>query len=364
MLGEEEGNMRCVAQFEVGYTGYLDHEFRVTGPLPEFAREPAQLIAAYRAMASARAFDRKAINLQRTGQLGTFASCLGEEAIAVAVGLAMRPEDVLLPMYRHHGAYLSRGVRMAELLAYWGGDERGMDFQSVREDFAVAVPIATQAPHAVGVGYAFKYRKEPRVAVCLLGDGATSKGDFYEAINAAGVWELPVVFVVANNLWAISVPRALQSRAQTLAQKAIAAGFEGEQVDGNDYIAVRDRLDQALERARSGQGPSLIEALTYRMGDHTTADDSRRYRNAEEVEAWRRRDPLDRLRGYLLQSGVWSEADEEALQVECQEEADQAAQIYLERPPQPPASMFDYLYERLPRAYAEQRKALAGPSDI
>ena len=352
--------MRRVAQFDVDYTGYLDQELRVSGTLPEFARDPAQLIAAYRAMTSARAFDRKAINLQRTGQLGTFASCLGEEAIAVGVGLAMRPEDVLLPMYRHHGAYLSRGVRMEELLAYWGGDERGMDFQSAREDFPVAVPIATQAPHAVGVAYAFKLRREPRVAVCLLGDGATSKGDFYEAMNAAGVWKLPVVFFVSNNLWAISVPRALQSGAQTLAQKAIAAGFAGEQVDGNDYIAVRDRLDQALQRARSGAGPSLIEALTYRMGDHTTADDSRRYRKAEEVEAWRRRDPLDRLRGYLLQSGDWSEADEEALQAACQEEADQAAQAYLDRPPASPASMFDYLYESLPRAYAEQRKSLTG----
>lgn len=352
--------MRRVAQFDISYTGYLDHELLVTEPLPEFARDPANLIVAYRAMTRARLFDRKAINLQRTGQLGTFASCLGEEAIAVAVGLAMRPEDILLPMYRHHGAYLSRGVRIDELLLYWGGDERGMDFQGSREDFPIAVPIATQAPHAVGVGYAFKYRKEPRVAVCLLGDGATSKGDFYEAINAAGTWDLPVVFVVCNNQWAISVPRGLQSRAETLAQKAIAAGFDGEQVDGNDYIAMRDRMDRALERARSGRGPSLIEALTYRMGDHTTADDSRRYRDAEEVEAWQRRDPLQRLRGYLLQSGGWSEADDEALKAECQEEVDQAAQAYLDQSPPAPASMFDYLYESLPRAYAEQRKSLVG----
>lgn len=352
--------MRCVAQFDVCYTGYLDHELRVTEPLPEFARDPAELITAYRAMTSARVFDRKAINLQRTGQLGTFASCLGEEAIAVAVGLAMRPEDVLLPMYRHHGAYLTRGVRFEELLAYWGGDERGMDFQGVREDFPISVPIATHAPHAVGVGYAFKYRKEPRVAVCLLGDGATSKGDFYEAINAAGTWDLPVVFVVCNNQWAISVPRELQSRSSTLAQKAIAAGFDGEQVDGNDYIAVRDRMDRALQRARSGRGPSLIEALTYRMGDHTTADDARRYRSAEEVETWRQRDPVERLRGYLLQSGDWSEADDEALQAQCRDAVDQAAQTYLDQPPLSPQSMLDYLYESLPRAYADQRQALAG----
>lgn len=355
--------MRCVAQFDVCYTGYLDHELRVTEPLPEFARDPTELITAYRVMTGARAFDRKAINLQRTGRLGTFASCLGEEAVAVGVGLAMRPEDVLLPTYRHHGAYLSRGVRFEELLAYWGGDERGMDFQQVCEDFPIAVPIATQAPHAVGVGYAFKYRKEPRVAVCLLGDGATSKGDFYEAMNAAGTWELPVVFVVSNNQWAISVPRGLQSRAQTLAQKAIAAGFEGEQVDGNDYIAVRDRMNRALRRARDGQGPSLIEALTYRMGDHTTADDARRYRDAEEVETWRQRDPVERLRGYLLRSGAWSEADDEALQAQCREAVDQAAEIYLDQPAQLPQSMFDYLYESLPRAYADQREELAESGD-
>lgn len=352
--------MRRIAQFDVYYTSYLDHELRVTEPLPELAHDPNELITAYRAMASARAFDRKAINLQRTGQLGTFASCLGEEAVAVGVGLAMRAEDVLLPMYRHHGAYLSRGVRFEELLAYWGGDERGMDFQQVREDFPIAVPIGTHAPHATGVGYAFKYRREPRVAVCLLGDGGSSKGDFYEAMNAAGTWELPVVFVVANNQWAISVPRELQSRAQTLAQKAIAAGFEGEQVDGNDYIAVRDRLDHALQRARSGGGPSLIEAFTYRMGDHTTADDARRYRRAEELELWQQRDPLDRLRGYLLQNGYWTEADEEALQKQCENAVDEAAQAYLDQPSQPPESMFDSLYERLPRAYAEQRKELTG----
>ncbi|WP_435104540.1 pyruvate dehydrogenase (acetyl-transferring) E1 component subunit alpha [Arhodomonas sp. AD133] len=355
--------MRTIAQFEIGYTGYLSHELEVTEPLPDFARDPQQLLRGYRAMVAARAFDRKAVSLQRTGRLGTFASCLGEEAVAVAVGLAMHSEDVLVPMYRHHGAHLNRGGRMEELFLYWGGDERGMDFEGPREDLPIAVPIASQAPHAVGVAYKFKYRHEPRVAVCVIGDGGTSKGDFYEALNAAGTWQLPLVFVICNNQWAISVPRSRQSHAETLAQKAVAAGIHGEQVDGNDYIAVRDRMNTALERARQGNGPSVIEALTYRMSDHTTADDARRYRPEEERTAWEARDPIERMRRYLHEIGAWSDDDEQGLDAECRESVDAAAERYLATEAQPAEAMFDYLYAELPRALTAQRNALMDEED-
>lgn len=343
-----------VASFEIYYTQVLDQDGELQGPLPEFAQDSSKLIELYRAMVGTRLFDQKAIALQRTGQLGTYASGLGQEATFVGVGTAMRPEDVLLPTYRECGAMFARGVTMTELLTYWGGDERGMDYAGPREDFPVCIPIATHVPHAAGVAYAMKLRRQPRVAVCTLGDGATSKGDFYEAINLAGVLQLPMVLVVCNNQWAISVPRSKQSHAQTLAQKAIAAGIDGEQVDGDDVIAVHERMLVALAKARGGHGPTLIEALSYRMGDHTTADDARRYRSEQELEQQRKLDPIKRLRIYLERSGHWTAQDEQALTVERTAEIDAAVKEYLAIPPPAPESMFDFLYETLPTAYAGQ----------
>ncbi len=347
----------CVATFEVHHTQFLDHNAEAKGPLPEFARDPTNLISLYRAMVLTRLFDKKAVALQRTGQLGTYSPALGQEATFVAVGSAMRPEDVLLPTYRECGAMFLHGVSMKELLLYWGGDERGMNYAVAREDFPICVPIATHVPQATGVALAMKLRRQPRVAVCTLGDGATSKGDFYEAVNLAGVWRLPVVFVICNNQWAISLPRRAQTHAQTLAQKAIAAGIDGEQVDGNDVIAVRHLMSQALEKARSGGGPSLIEALSYRMGDHTTADDASRYRTQQELEEQRRFDPIKRLHDYLVKSGEWTAQKEQALNAECAQQIEQGVKEYLATPPPPPESMFDYLYETMPASLASQREA-------
>lgn len=355
---------RTVASFEIQYTQYLDADGKAQGALPERARDARSLIRLYRGMVAVRAFDTKAVALQRTGQLGTYPSSLGEEAVDVATGQAMRAEDVLLTSYRDTGALFARGVRMTEILLYWGGDERGMDYAVPREDFPISVPVASHILHTVGAAFAFKYRHEPRVAVCMLGDGATSKGDFYEAINAAGVWQLPMVVVVINNQWAISVPRAAQSHAETLAQKAIAAGIEGEQVDGNDAVALTERLEYAIEKARSGGGPHLIEALTYRLTDHTTADDARRYRSDEELAAHRAFDPVERLRKFLEHAGVWSESDEAALQAESSAEVERAAAEYLATPPAPPTVMFDYLFESLPAALRDQRAEVEKAGDV
>jgi pyruvate dehydrogenase E1 component alpha subunit len=252
---------------------------------------------------------------------------------------------------------------MEEILLYWGGDERGSRWSGPPHDFPFCVPVASQAPHAAGVAYAFKLRKQPRVAVCLLGDGATSKGDVWEAMNFAGVWKLPVVFVVVNNQWAISVPQRLQTAAQTLAQRAIGAGFIGEQVDGNDVIAVRASMDAALAAARTGEGPRLIEALTYRLGDHTTADDAARYRPPEDVQRHWKEEPIARLRAYLVKQKHWDKAREEALTGECQQAIDAAVERYLSVPPRAPETMFDHLYAELPAVYAGQRRAAAGGSD-
>ena len=230
----------------------LDRDGKLVGPMPEFAREPAKLLQLYRTLVLTRTFDAKAIALQRTGRLGTYASSLGQEAVSVGAAAAMENSDVFVPSFREHGAQLWRGVALKELFLYWGGDERGNDFAGPREDFPNCVPVGSHAPHAVGVALAFRLRGEQRAAVCVFGDGATSKGDVAEALNMAGVWKVPAVFVVNNNAWAISVPREKQTAAATLAQKAVAAGIPGEQVDGNDVIAVCAATERALTRARRG----------------------------------------------------------------------------------------------------------------
>lgn len=350
--------METVASFEVQYRQYLDPEGRIVDELPDFARDADTLREIYRWMVLTRTFDKRAIALQRTGQLGTYASSLGQEATYAGIGDAMHPEDILAPSYREHGACFIRGVPMADILLYWGGDERGMKFEKPAHDLPVSVPIATHVLHAAGAAYALKYRSEPRVAVAVSGDGSTSKGDFYEAINVAGVWDLPCVFVVVNNQWAISVPRAKQSRAQTLAQKAVAAGIPGEQVDGNDVIVVRDRVEAALTRAREGGGPTLIEALTYRWHDHTTADDASRYRSKEEVASEQKKDPIERLKHYLTEQSAWDDEREEELAVKCKQDVDAAVDEYLNTEPRAPESMFDNLYETLPSIYQGQREEL------
>ncbi|MGH8772439.1 MAG: pyruvate dehydrogenase (acetyl-transferring) E1 component subunit alpha, partial [Burkholderiales bacterium] len=332
-----------VASFEIHLTRFIDHEGKAVQELPEFAK-PELLVELYRAMVLTRTFDAKAVALQRTGQLGTYASTLGQEAIGVGAGSAMQPGDVLFPTYRESGAQLLRGVKMEEILVYWGGNECGSDYAAPRQDFPICVPIATQAGHAVGVATAMKLRKEERAAVCMGGDGCTSKGDFYEAMNLAGAWNLPVVFVIANNQWAISVPCKAQTGARTLAQKAIAAGIEGWQIDGNDVVAVRDAMTRALTKARAGQGATLIEALTYRLHDHTTADDATRYRDADEVaEAWRL-EPIGRLRNFLSGQKLWSKKLEERLIKDCAEKVQTAVETYLATPAPEPSHMFDHLY--------------------
>ena len=350
----------AVARFEIRYSRFLDPKGKAVRPLPDFAADRAELAALYRAMVLARTFDAKAVALQRTGRLGTFPSALGQEAVAVGIAAAMRKDDVFLPSFREHGAQLWRGVSLVELFLFWGGDERGSDFAEVHGDFPICVPVATHAPHAVGVALAFKLRHQQRVAVCAFGDGATSKGDVAEALNIAGVWHLPLVFVINNNRWAISVPVAQQTAAETLAQKAIAAGIEGEQVDGNDVIAVREAVARAVAKARAGGGPHLIEALTYRLSDHTTADDARRYRSDADVSPHWAEDPITRLRNHLVGRDMWAKPDEERLLAEVSAAVDKAAETYLATPPQRPGAIFDFTYATLPKDLIEQREAALG----
>src|SRR6266849_3764267 len=355
-------DLPVIARFEVRRRSYLAPGGAPLRALPSFASDLDLLLALYRGMVLTRTFDLKAVALQRTGRLGTYAVSLGQEAVSIGVASAMGEADVLLPSYRDNAALLWRGVKMEEILLYWGGDERGNCSSGPPHDFPFCVPVGSQAPHAAGVAYAFRLRKEPRVAVCLFGDGATSKGDVWEAMNFAGVWKLPVVFVANNNQWAISVPLKLQTASETLAQKAIAAGFSGEQVDGNDIIAMRAAAQEAIAAARNGEGPRFIEATTYRLGDHTTADDAGRYRTPEEVQGGWKEEPIARLRAYLVSQRAWGKAEEEQLVSECQERVDAAVERYLTIGPRAPETMFDHLYAELPKVYASQRDELKGVS--
>jgi 2-oxoisovalerate dehydrogenase E1 component alpha subunit len=312
----------------------------------------------YRWMVLTRTFDARAIALQRTGRIGTYASCLGQEAVGVGIGHAMNSDDVLVPSFREQGAQLYRGVTLTELLLYWGGDERGSDFCVAREDFPVSITVGGHAPHAAGVALAFKLRAEARAAVCVFGDGATSKGDVYEAMNIAGAWQLPVVFVVNNNQWAISTPRAEQTAAPTLAAKALATGFNGEQVDGNDVAAVSRVIGAAVDRARNGEGPHLVECLTYRLGDHTTVDDASRYRDDAEVSQWWQKDPVARLRKLMTEAGSWTKEDEKQLLQDCSSKVEAAESAYLNMPPQAPESIFDHMYASIPTDLARQRATM------
>jgi pyruvate dehydrogenase E1 component alpha subunit len=246
-------------------------------------------------------------------------------------------------------------VKPRGVLLYWGGDERGNDFSGPAHDFAWCVPIATQCLHAAGAALAFKIRKEPRVAVTVVGDGGSSKSDFYGAINVTGAMQLPMVAVIVNNGWAISVPRKMQTGATTLAQKGIAAGLECIQVDGNDLIAMRAALDHAIKRARHGHGGMVIEAVTYRLSDHTTADDARRYRPDAEVKAAWDREPLKRLKTYLMSLNAWTEKEEEAWKADYATRVDAEVNAYLETKSQPVEAMFDFTYAEVPADLAAQR---------
>jgi len=348
--------LKTVAEFEIKYCQFLDAEGNLAPDSPPLASDTSELLKMYRFMTLVRTFDAKAVNLQRTGKLGTYASCLGHEAAHVGIGAAMQPDDVLAPVYREFGTQMWRGVKMSSILLYWGGDERGSNFTAARQDFPWCVPIASQMLHGAGVAMAMKIRGEKRCSVTYIGDGGTSEGAFYEGINVAGARSLPAVFVIVNNRWAISVPIESQTATKTLAQKAIAAGIPGVQVDGNDIIAVRHTVGEALARARRGEGPTLIEALTYRLSDHTTADDASRYRDPGEVkEAWSK-EPLVRLRSYLTKLRVWDEAREEALKAECAREVEAAVDEYLSAPMPTTDEMFDHLFAHPPASLLEQRE--------
>ena len=350
--------LTTVARFEVKYLQYMDEKgtFISNDVPPAFARDLDNLISLYRDMNRVRLLDQKAYALQRTGKMGTYPAATGQEAIGVGFGSAMTADDVLVPYYRGQASMVQHGILMEEVLQYWGGYEAGCDYKVAKQDFPIAVPIATQSLHATGVAKAMQMRGEKRCVFTEIGEGGTSQGDFYEALNVAGIWNLGVVFIINNNQWAISVPSEIQTNCETYAQKAFGAGIDCIQVDGNDIIAVKAASDKAADKARNGGGPTLIECISLRLCDHTTADDATRYRPEGELDEGWEKEPILRLRKYLESKNVWGKSEEENMLAELAKEVQNSVDNYLNTQVDPPEAMFDYLYEELPERTAAQRE--------
>jgi pyruvate dehydrogenase E1 component alpha subunit len=301
----------------------------------------------YRRMFITRWADRKAIMLQRQGRFGTYAPCEGQEAAQVGSAFALGENDWVYPSFRETGVIFTRGgvEAMNALFLYWMGDEAGQRYPG--NIFPIAVPVGTHPLHAVGTAWAAKLQGEKICAICYFGDGATSQGDCLEAMNFAGVFQTPTIFFCQNNQYAISVPRKRQTAAPTLAQKGVAFGFSGVQVDGNDLLAVYAATREAREKAISGLGPTFIEAVTYRFGPHTTADDPTKYREQTELESMRQFDPMFRIQKYLQPRGLWSEERENQLRSEADEILNKVIKTAESAPPPALEDIFRYTYAEM-----------------
>ncbi|WP_310170226.1 pyruvate dehydrogenase (acetyl-transferring) E1 component subunit alpha [Neobacillus niacini] len=311
----------------------------------------------YYHMVRIRTFDRKAISLQRQGRLGTYAPFEGQEASQVGSALALGKEDWVFPTYRDHGATLTFGASMDRTFLYWNGRVEGCVPEEGKKIFPPAVPIATQIPHAAGAAMAEKRKGTKNAAIAYFGDGATSEGDFHEGLNFASVFQAPVIFFNQNNGFAISVPIEKQMNSKTIAQKALAYDMPGVRVDGNDIFAVYFQTKKGLDRARNGEGPTLIEALTWRYGAHTTADDPRKYRDQGESDAIReQRDPLLRVERYMQLNGFWNEEWVLKIKEETANEVEQAVKD-MESFPKPNINdLFDYVFKEPTWTIAKQKE--------
>jgi len=301
----------------VDYLQILDKDGNVDKAL-EPKIDDTTLVSMYKGMVLARIWDHKYMALQRTGRMYTYPPIEGQEAIAIGVTLACKSEDWLFPTYREASiVYHLRGHPAYQNILIWMGLEEGLRLDKSIRCFPYATPIGTQLPHAVGAAFALRSKGEKSATIVFGGDGSTSEGDFHDAMNFAGVWNAGTVFVISNNQYAISVPRKSQTKSETLAQKSLAYGFKGMQVDGNDILAVYRTMKEAADNARSGKGPIMLEFITYRMGPHTTSDDPKKYRNEEEVAYWRDRDPIKRFQIYLKSKGIWNEQFEKSVNDEA-----------------------------------------------
>jgi pyruvate dehydrogenase E1 component alpha subunit len=343
----------------------LDEEGLELSPAPEMAAE--DLRSMYEWMLRLRTFDTRMVSLQRQGRIGFFVPSTGEEAVQIGTAYALRPQDWAFPAYREQGVALYRGYPVEALLCQLLGNRDDLlhgrqmpnHFGSPRYRFAVASsPVGTQIPQAVGAAWSARLRREDSVTAVYFGDGATSTGDFHAGMNFAAVQQLPVVFYCKNNGWAISLPRAKQTRVENLSEKAAGYGMPGLRVDGNDALAVYKVAREAMEWARSGAGPVMVEMVTQRMGPHSTADDPSRYRDPELLEPWKKKDPIQRFRLYLEARNLWSDADEQRARAEADARITEALKQVEDVPPPSLDSLFEDVYAEVPWHLREQRDEL------
>ncbi len=315
---------------------------------------PKQLVDIYSLMVLCRRFDEKALVMQRQGRLGTYASFLGQEAAQVGMAYALNSDDWVFPTYRDSALLLARKQPMVALFQYFGGDERGSIPPKGVNNFPISIGVGTQGLHAVGAAMAASAQGRKSAAVACFGDGASSEGDMNEAFNFAGVFKAPVIFLCQNNQYAISVPVKQQTASETIAQKAIAFGFEGVRVDGNDILAVYSAASAALKKARAGGGPTLIECFTYRISNHTTSDDASRYRPDSEVKEWQKKDPVARLRNFLVAKKLWNDKKESQLLADVEKQVSDAVAQYEKVPAAAVDDVFRYAYSEMPQPLKEQ----------
>lgn len=346
---------KVIANFDVKYLQILDENANCDEKnKPKISDDVLREM--YNSFIRIKTFDDKALKLQRQGRLGTYAPMRGQEACQVGSVYAMNKDDLVFPAFRENGVFIMRGVPPEMIFRYWAGDERGMQIPKNVNVAPVSITVGAHLPHAAGAAMGFKYLKQDKVAVCYFGDGATSEGDFHEALNFAGVFKAPCVFICQNNQWAISVPVKEQTSSKTIAQKAVAYGIEGIQVDGNDVFAVYKSVSEAIAKARKGEGPTLIECFTYRLADHTTSDDAKRYRSDEEVKKWEAKDPITRFENYLVDKKIINPVTIGKVKAEAEQEMEKAVVASESAKPQPPTEMFDYVYETMPDELKEQKE--------
>ncbi len=344
---------KIIKSFSLQYLQVLDETGKYDKKLvPKLS--PKQLVELYSLMVLCRRFDEKALILQRQGRLGTYASFLGQEAAQVGVAYALGNEDWIFPTYRDSALLIARKQPMVSLLQYFGGDERGSIPPKGVNNFPISIPVGTQGLHAVGAAMAATVQNKKFAAVACFGDGASSEGDMNEAFNFAGVFRSPVIFLCQNNQYAISVPVKQQTASETIAQKAIAFGFEGIRVDGNDILAVYSAASSALKKARSGGGPTLIECFTYRISNHTTSDDASKYRPESEVKEWQKKDPVLRLRKFLIAKKLWNDKRESQLLADVDKQVSDAVAEYEKIPAAGVDDVFRYTYSEMPQSLKEQ----------
>ena len=344
---------------QIEYLSILDEHGNLDAAL-EPSIPDDKLLELHHAMLLGRRFDERLLNLQRQGRVGTFPPITGQEAAHLGTAAVLRSSDWMIPAFRETAAELWRGRTMESVILATNGFNEGLHIPDGINNLPMSIPVGSQILHAVGIAWAIKHSQKDDVAMVFFGDGATSEGDFHEGLNFAGVYQTPAIFVCQNNQWAISIPRNQQTRSKTIAQKALAYGLPGIQVDGNDLLAVYAAADEAVARARAGGGATLIECVTYRMQVHTTADDPKRYRSDDEVELWRKRDPLPRFQDYLTHKKLLDEdaiaAEEEKVKAEIQKAVEQAeAQM---QTPGNPLDMFSHAYAEMPTHIGEQKEYL------